>query len=93
MVGGGLGGTLGNRVSAASVIGSLASQVGDGKVAGAIVEELGVPTLTVQVPLKFVEQKGKGISSFWGGNASAEISSRLRLSIASSTFVSATYKR
>ena len=91
--GGGLGGTLGNRVSAASVIGSLASQVGDGKVAGAIVEELGVPTLTVQVPLEFVEQKGKGISSFWGGNASAEISSRLRLSIASNTVVSATYKR
>jgi hypothetical protein len=90
--GGGLGGTIGNVMAAASVIGSLTSQVGDAKVAGAIAEELGVPTLTVQVPLEFVEQKGKGTSGFWGGNASAEISSRLRLSIAVNTFVSATYK-
>jgi hypothetical protein len=90
--GGGLGGTIGNVMAAASVIGSITSQVGDAKVAGAIAEELGVPTLTVQVPLEFVEQKGKGTSSFWGGNASAEISSRLRLSIAINTFVSASYK-
>ncbi len=90
--GGGLGGTIGNVMAAASVLGSLTSQVGDAKVAGAIGEELGVPTLMVQVPLEFVEQKGKGTSGFWGGNAAAEISSRLRLSIAVNAFISASNK-
>ena len=76
-------------LAAAKTVSQLSSQIGDATVAAAIGEELGVPVLMVQIPIEFVEQKGKGSGGFFSSATSAEVSSRLRLSIAPNTFVSA----
>ncbi len=76
-------------LAAAKTVSQLSSQIGDAGVAAAIGEELGVPVLLVQIPVEFVEQKTKGSGGFFSSATTAEVSSRLRLSIAPNTFVSA----
>jgi hypothetical protein len=80
-------GQLGALFSAAKVVGQLSSQVSDGGIANAISEELGVPVLMVQLPLEFVEQTTKSSGGILSGTASAEVHSRLRLSISNNAFV------
>lgn len=75
----------GDLFSLVKIAGQLTSQVGDGNLAGAIGEELNVPVMVVQLPLEFVEQSTK---SSGGGVISAEVHSRLRMSISSNAFFS-----
>jgi hypothetical protein len=73
--------------NAAKTVGQLSSQVGDAGVAAAIGEELKVPVMILQIPLEFVEQATKSQGSLFGGG-SAEVHSRLRLTVGFNSFLS-----
>jgi hypothetical protein len=81
------GGSIGALFNAAKTVGQLSSQVGDAGVAAAIGEELKVPVMILQIPLEFVEQATKSQGSLFGGG-SAEVHSRLRLTVGFNSFLS-----
>jgi hypothetical protein len=80
-------GSIGALFNAAKTVGQLSSQVSDASLATAIGEELNVPVLILQVPLEFVEQVTKSQGGFFGGG-SAEVHSRLRLTVGFNSFLS-----
>ena len=78
--GSGAGGQIMGLVQMANMVGQMASQVSDASVANEIGAELGVPTLTVQIPLEFITTKVKS-QGFFSGGSSVEVGAALRLSI------------
>jgi hypothetical protein len=84
------GGQIGGLLSLARTAGNIGSMVGDGAASSEIASELGVAAIAVQLPLEFVEQAASGSRS--GSVTSAEVASRLRLSLSPMGYLGVTHQ-